>query len=185
MTGSIVTAGQLSGNDDDGKNKLEVQDLKKHSSKFIIWDDILKEVARRKSSGQKANLFSEKELSAKEAKQKANLAKKTDELGFVKFKRLLENQLSVRCSLGPKYNNKYFTRRETECMICLIEGKTFKAIASTLKISIRTVEHYVKNMKKKVGCRTKYELIDLVRASEFVKNVIEIHEIKKTTYSEA
>lgn len=170
MTSSIVTAGQLSGND-DGKNQLEVQDPKKHSPKFSIWDDILKEIARRKSNGQKANLFSEKELSVKEVKQKINLTKKTDEVGFVKVKRLLENQSSVRCSLGSKYNNRYFTRRETECMICLIEGKTFKVIASALKISIRTVEYYIKNMKKKVNCRTRYELIDLIRASEFTKNI--------------
>ena len=73
--------------------------------------------------------------------------------------------------LGEKFEDIYFTKREAECMVQLLRGKSVRAAAETLKLSPRTVEFYLKNMKKKLKCRTKYELIDLVLGSEFVNNV--------------
>jgi DNA-binding CsgD family transcriptional regulator len=65
----------------------------------------------------------------------------------------------------------YFTKREAECMVLLLRGKTINSVANILKLSPRTVEYYIKNMKSKLGCRTKFELIDLVYASEFMNNI--------------
>ena len=70
-----------------------------------------------------------------------------------------------------KYGNAYFTKREAECMTWLLKGKTINSTATLLEISPRTVEYYVKNMKIKTGCRTKFELIDFIYASEFMKTV--------------
>jgi DNA-binding CsgD family transcriptional regulator len=56
-------------------------------------------------------------------------------------------------------------------MTWLLKGKTINSIATILNLSPRTVEYYVKNMKAKIGCRTKFELIDLVYASEFMKSM--------------
>jgi len=56
-------------------------------------------------------------------------------------------------------------------MIWLLKGKTINGVATILELSPRTVEYYIKNMKTKVGCRTKFELIDLIHASDFIKNV--------------
>jgi DNA-binding CsgD family transcriptional regulator len=74
-------------------------------------------------------------------------------------------------NLGTKYGGVYFTQREAECMILLLQGKTISKIALALQLSPRTVEYYLQNMKKKVSCRTKSELIGLVLDSEFLQNI--------------
>ena len=79
--------------------------------------------------------------------------------------------------LGKQFKDIYFSRREGDCMICLLQGKTIKGTAETLNLSPRTVEYYVKNMKAKLNCRTKPKLIELVLQSDFLKN--EITEINK------
>ncbi|CAL7961747.1 hypothetical protein GAMM_250068 [Gammaproteobacteria bacterium] len=56
-------------------------------------------------------------------------------------------------------------------MVWLLKGKTINSIAVLLDLSPRTVEYYIKNMKAKIGCRTKFELIDLVYASDFMESV--------------
>ncbi len=73
--------------------------------------------------------------------------------------------------LGEKYGKNYFTRREAQCMMQLLHGKTFKLTAEALNLSPRTVEYYVKNMKDKLGCRTKPQLIERVIASDFLQHV--------------
>jgi|688.fasta_scaffold197151_3 DNA-binding CsgD family transcriptional regulator len=73
--------------------------------------------------------------------------------------------------LGVQYRGIYFTSREAEVMVHLLQGKTVKSSANILRLSPRTVEFYVKNMKIKLGCRTKSELIGKVFASDFVKHV--------------
>ena len=73
--------------------------------------------------------------------------------------------------LGEKFNDIYFTRREAECMAQLLKGKSIRSTAKILKLSIRTVEFYVNNMRKKLSCHTKFELIDLVMHSDFLSNI--------------
>ena len=73
-------------------------------------------------------------------------------------------------SLGKKFKDICFSKREAQCMIHLLRGKTIKQTATKIGLSQRTVEFYVKNMKKKVGCRTKIELIELVLGSAFLDN---------------
>lgn len=73
--------------------------------------------------------------------------------------------------LGSDYGNIYFTSREAQVMIQLIHGKTISAAAVILNLSPRTIEFYVKNMKTKLSCRTKSELIGKVFASDFIRNL--------------
>jgi DNA-binding CsgD family transcriptional regulator len=73
--------------------------------------------------------------------------------------------------LGMQYKNVYFTNREAEVMVQLLQGKTLSAAAAVLNLSPRTIEFYVKNMKTKLACRTKSELIGKVFTSDFVKSV--------------
>jgi len=124
-----------------------------------VWSDVLNEVMQRKADGQKAGLFntSDDEYEAYYIETKKKLLAKKSSL--------------IRYRLGAKHGNKYFTKREAECMACLLKGKTIANVAATLKLSPRTVEYYIKNMRTKLACRTKFELIDLVRASEFMKNL--------------
>jgi len=74
-------------------------------------------------------------------------------------------------SLGEKYNNLYLTRREAECMIWLLRGKTVNGTATELKLSPRTVEFYLKNVKNKLGCRTKFQLADAVASTDLMRQV--------------
>lgn len=74
-------------------------------------------------------------------------------------------------SLGAQYGRAYFTRREAECMARFLKGKTLTRVAEDLQLSPRTVEFYLKNMKAKLGCRSKYELLEKVHASDFMLHV--------------
>lgn len=117
----------------------------------MFWDDILYEIKNNKNNKNK-----NKEVSACDS-AKTN----SKQQGYVK-------QIY---SLGERYRNIYFTKREAECMLILIKGKTIAKTAETLNLSPRTIEFYIKNMKSKIGCRTKFELIELVLESEFLNNV--------------
>ena len=61
---------------------------------------------------------------------------------------------------GLEINNKYFSKRELECLRLTIRGKTAKQVAFEMLISRRTVEEYLDNIKAKMGVFSKPELID-------------------------
>jgi DNA-binding CsgD family transcriptional regulator len=63
------------------------------------------------------------------------------------------------------------SNRELECVFFLIRGKTAANIAETLKISKRTVEYYLENIKNKFGCLTKTELIEKAIDSNFIDRI--------------
>ncbi len=54
------------------------------------------------------------------------------------------------------------TEREFECLLFLLEGKSAKVIASIMNISKRTVEVHFYNIKKKMLCRSRTELISKI-----------------------
>ncbi len=56
----------------------------------------------------------------------------------------------------------YLSKQELRCLQLLISGKTFKLIGNHLKLSARTVEHYIENIKHKLHVKTKAELIEKV-----------------------
>lgn len=124
-----------------------------------IWNDVLSEVMQRKADGQKVGLFN-----ASDAEYEAYHIEARKKL-------LAKKGRHIRYGLGERYAQVYFTKRESECMVLLLKGKTIDNVAMVLNLSPRTIEFYIKNMKSKVGCRTKSELIGLVCASEFIKNI--------------
>jgi len=73
-------------------------------------------------------------------------------------------------ALGEMYTGIYLTRREAECMRYFLQGKTIVGAAEQLNLSPRTVEFYVKNMKIKLDCATKDDLVRKVRETDFLKN---------------
>lgn len=73
--------------------------------------------------------------------------------------------------LGSQHPNLYLTRREAECIFYMLAGDNNTTIACKLKLSPRTVEFYIKNMKIKLGCHTKYELMDIVKNSDVLQQI--------------
>lgn len=74
--------------------------------------------------------------------------------------------------LGKNFPGIYLTPREAECMMNFLEEKTVPEAAVYLNLSPRTVEFYLKNMKIKLECKTKSELINKIRESDFSKNYL-------------
>lgn len=52
------------------------------------------------------------------------------------------------------------TKRQMECLYYLTKGMTIKQIAAQLALSHRTVEHYLEAIREKLGCASKWELIN-------------------------
>jgi|688.fasta_scaffold366357_2 DNA-binding CsgD family transcriptional regulator len=57
------------------------------------------------------------------------------------------------------YNNCYVTQKEARCLSWLIKGKTAEEIGFILNISRRTVEKHFANIKSKLNCYSKADLI--------------------------
>lgn len=53
----------------------------------------------------------------------------------------------------------YLSRREMQCLLYLVKGKTAKEAAQEMYISPRTVEDYIGLIKEKLGCKTRSELV--------------------------
>jgi DNA-binding CsgD family transcriptional regulator len=126
----------------------------------MYWDAVLKEVLNKNS---KSHAFTFTSIS----ENKQDCSSHPDK----------ENK---KYFLGLKHQNIYFTCREADVMIQLLQGKTLSATAKFLKLSPRTIEFYVKNMKTKLRCRTKSELIGKVFGSDFIKNIDFIANITAT-----
>lgn len=52
------------------------------------------------------------------------------------------------------------TPQEMRCLDLFKEGKTAQATAAILGLSRRTVEHYFENIKDKLGCSSKFDLLN-------------------------
>ncbi len=60
---------------------------------------------------------------------------------------------------GVDVDFKLLSNRQIECCSLLLSGKTSKEIAKLLGLSTRTVEYYLSNIKTKLQCSNKAELI--------------------------
>lgn len=60
----------------------------------------------------------------------------------------------------------HFSNRELQCMRELCRGKTMKAIASCFGISPRTVESHFRNIKWKLQCNYKSQIIEFYLQEE-------------------
>lgn len=62
--------------------------------------------------------------------------------------------------LNPLQEHSAITEREKECLVLLSQGYTMKKAAVKLKISHRTVEQHMRNIKEKLGLSTKNQLVE-------------------------
>ena len=71
----------------------------------------------------------------------------------------LENFCHNRIVCGVR-----LSKRQYDCLIHLIHGKTTKEIARILDLSTRTVESYIETLKIKLNCYSKAQLIDKLQS---------------------
>lgn len=71
-----------------------------------------------------------------------------------------KNKSTERCYEITSVDNT-LSKRELECLFFLLRGKTAAQIADILFLSKRTVENHLANIKTKLGCNKKSELIDV------------------------
>jgi DNA-binding NarL/FixJ family response regulator len=83
-------------------------------------------------------------------------------------------KVSVHYYLGEEFPNIYLTGREADCMVLLLHYYTNEEVAEKLNLSTRTIEFYVKNMRQKLNCHSKIQLVDRIQRTEFMKFVDEI-----------
>lgn len=133
----------------------------------MSFDVILNEIMRLKKNGRETKILGKNSDNSDNIVKKKNFSPSVAKHGVLAPTEMY--------SLGNKHTNVYFTRREAECMALLLRGKTIGKVAGILKLSPRTVEYYVKNMKSKLGCRTKFELLDIVYSSDFIKNARKLY----------
>lgn len=76
--------------------------------------------------------------------------------------------------LGGDFPGVYLTPREAECMVLLLLHYTNEEVAQKLNLSTRTIEFYVKNMRQKLDCPSKMQLITNIQRTDFMQWVDEI-----------
>ena len=62
--------------------------------------------------------------------------------------------------LVDQYGDIGITKRESECLFCLLRGKSIPEIANILQLSKRTVESYIDHIKMKMNCYSQAELCE-------------------------
>lgn len=60
------------------------------------------------------------------------------------------------------------TQREISCVICLLQNKTAQETAELMNLSRRTVESYLDNIKVKLDCDTKADLLIKLKQNKFL-----------------
>lgn len=73
--------------------------------------------------------------------------------------------------LGDEFPDIYFTQREIDCLLRLLEGHTIMSAGEALDLSPRTVEFYLKNMRMKMGIKTKVALLKKIRSMDFIERL--------------
>lgn len=59
-----------------------------------------------------------------------------------------------------KYLKAPFSKRQIQCLRYLLRGKSAVYIARMLALSPKTIEYYIDEIKFKMGCATKAEIIE-------------------------
>ena len=66
---------------------------------------------------------------------------------------------------------QYLTRREAQCMYLIMQGLIHQDIAQLLQLSIRTIEFYLRNIRVRLGCRTRKDLLQVLLMSGFMQRI--------------
>ena len=78
-----------------------------------------------------------------------------------------------RYSVQLSHKKIDLTPRELQTLRLLIHGKTVRQAANAMSLSHRTVEFYVKNVRKKFKCQNKHRLVKLIKEKNILDKVEE------------
>ena len=95
----------------------------------------------------------------------------TDKRGEKEKEVNMEEKKRRRYWVNSPKDGVYFTKREAITAILFAQGKTNKEAALIQKISHRTIEVYAYAMKNKLNCRTKKELVSVIKKSAFYRRL--------------
>ena len=100
----------------------------------------------------------------------------TECLGFIEKTEEIKNNISsskvrrrVKINCDHIMPNAYLTQQEFRVVNLLMKGAKYKQIAEQSGLSVRTVEFYMANIKKKFGVAKKGELMKLFSSVSFEK----------------
>jgi len=77
-----------------------------------------------------------------------------------------------------RVNVQFFTEREREILNLIAEGYKSREIADDLNISVKTVEKYLYNLRRRTNLHSTSSLLDYA----FEKRVIDIYEILESYF---
>jgi DNA-binding CsgD family transcriptional regulator len=121
------------------------------------WEDEIRKCRQDEQSNKKINRNSFEDIVNRELKltsrQLTDFDKQPHDAGNIRF------------TLTATGESIKLTPREAECVFYLSSGHSAKKIAQLLTISPRTVEVYIDNVKKKLDCRTRIQLISKLALS--------------------
>ena len=86
----------------------------------------------------------------------------TPEPAKLEIKNFFEKTPLKKITLNISGIDCSFSMREMECLISTIKGKTSKEIGRKLDLSPRSVEKYIDNIKEKMGCTSRGQMMDKV-----------------------
>lgn len=66
-----------------------------------------------------------------------------------------------------KFHLSKLSKRESECIFYILRGMTTKQMADVMNLSPRTVEGYLLNIRNKLDCKNRYEIISTVLGNDF------------------
>ncbi len=73
-----------------------------------------------------------------------------------------------RYYLGENFPDAYFTQMELNTLMYVFTGESMTQIGHKLSLSRRTIEYHIKNMKTKLRCKYRGELMAKVLNSDLV-----------------
>tara|TARA_A100001015_G_C15033344_1_gene734544 strand:- start:2500 stop:2907 length:408 start_codon:yes stop_codon:yes gene_type:complete len=80
----------------------------------------------------------------------------------------VEKMPTLQYFLRGDFAHIYLTHREAQCSYYLLQGHTIKQAGKALDLSPRTVEFYLKNIKKKLSLRKKTEVLSLLASMDII-----------------
>lgn len=71
----------------------------------------------------------------------------------------MEKQINDFIKSSDSKNNPNLSHRQLDCARLLLQGMKYKEIAKELHLSARTIESYIHDLRLKLKCRNRTELV--------------------------